>query len=119
MGIFSFFAAGRVEKPIIYDAFPLPLDVMSRADIDENGYLEGVELKFAAEVYEPSIIAVAGLEGETEKYAKTIFYFIVINKRIPDELETIRHFYINSLRAERVDFTSLQEFYNIAFLALY
>ena len=119
MGIISLGAMGYCGKTIVSDAFPLPIDVMSRADIDENGFLEGVDLDFAAAVYEEPIIQLANLNEDTKRYAKAIFFFILENRRIPTASETLRAYYTSSLRRSiRVDYAMLKDFYNIAYLNL-
>lgn len=109
----SYGSSGLVDLVV-----PSPLEVMSRSDIDENGFLEGVELEFAATIYERSIIAIADLEYDDVKYAKSIFYFILTYKRIPSGQELANFHYTESISELVVDFAGLQTFFNIAFLQI-
>ncbi len=97
---------------------PSPIEVMSRADIDENGFLEGVELEFASEIYEDSIIAIASLEGDDVKFAKSIFYYVLAYKRIPTVSQLVQFHYTESARGLKIDFAGLQTFFNITFLQI-
>lgn len=114
VGILAFSALAK--KPLIDFVAPHPIEVMSRSDIDENGLLEGVELEFAASLYELSLIEVANLEGDDQQYAKSVFYYILIFKKIPSAIEVIHFHHTKNVGQLRIDYTALHSFFNLAFL---
>ena len=64
-----------------------------RFDKNKNNQLDPEEIDKAFVIYEEAIISVAELSDEQRKYAKTIFLYMLKEKRIPSTWELLRYHY--------------------------
>jgi hypothetical protein len=64
-----------------------------RFDKDEDNILNREELDEAFKLYRSAIISLAGLSESREKYAKSIFLYLVKNKQIPSKVQLLNFHY--------------------------
>lgn len=64
-----------------------------RFDADNDNLLDTVELEKAFEVYRDAVIKVAKLSEGKEKYAKSIFFYMVKYKKIPSTFQLLNFHY--------------------------
>ncbi|MCO4794744.1 MAG: hypothetical protein KC493_13580 [Bacteriovoracaceae bacterium] len=82
-----------------------------RFDKNNDNLLDNTELDAAFEVYRPAIIKVAKLSESKEKYAKSIFIYMVKNMKIPSTLQLLNFHYApwanHDVLAKRVNIGAL------------
>ena len=86
-----------------------------RFDINNDNIIDTQELDKAFEVYRTSIIKIADLYGWKKMFAKTVFYYMVKNMKIPSETQVMKyHFQLNfnpmyeeNIRAKRLNIGAL------------
>ena len=64
-----------------------------RFDKDEDNVLNREELDQAFLLYRSAIISLAELSGSREKYAKSIFLYLVKNKKVPNKVQLLNFHY--------------------------
>ena len=82
-----------------------------RFDTDNNNLLDNKELDKAFLVYKEAIIAVVKLDESKEKYAKSIFIYMVKYMKIPSTLQLLNFHYApwasHDVLAKRVNIGAL------------